>query len=88
MQSPSGMRALMKNLFDHAGFGSDWTTYELRHSFVTLARESLGDLQAVADTVGHVSTRTTEGYTHNIRSLLKHAVEACNALLDAETEEP
>lgn len=86
--TPSGGRALMKVLFKRAGFGDDWTIYELRHSFVTLARESLGDLQAVADTVGHISTRTTEGYTHNIRPLLKHAVKAWDALLDSEEEQP
>jgi integrase len=85
--TPSGGRALMKGLFRRAGFGSNWTTYELRHSFVTLAQNSLGDLQAIADTVGHVSTRTTEGYNHNLRPMLKHAVEAWDALLDTHGDE-
>ena len=58
----------MKRLFERAGISANWTTYELRHSFVTLAKESLGDLQAVADTVGASAlvllrvTRTT--YVH------------------------
>jgi len=84
--TPSGGRALMKRLFERAGFGNNWTTYELRHSFVTLAKDSLGDLQAVADTVGHISTRTTEGYAHNVRPLLNHAAEAWEAILKSGTD--
>jgi site-specific recombinase XerD len=39
-----------------AGFGSDWTTYELRHSFVSLVADQLDDLVKVADLAGHVDT--------------------------------
>lgn len=46
--------------------GDDWTTYELRHSFTSLAEYQLNDLRAVADVVGHVSTRTTLGYQHAV----------------------
>jgi len=32
--------------------------------------------------VGHVDTRTTEGYRHQVRASLPHAIEAWNGLLD------
>lgn len=80
--SPSGGRALLKTLFRNAGFGDDWTTYELRHSFVTLAKNELRELQAIADAVGHVSTRTTEGYAHNTRPIIDTARRAWVAMLE------
>ena len=36
----------------------------------------------VADLAGHVDTRTTEGYRHQVRSSLPHAIEAWDRLLD------
>jgi site-specific recombinase XerD len=62
--------------------GDDWTTYELRHSFVSLVADQLDDLVKVADLAGHVDTRTTAGYRHKVRASLPHAIDACNRLLD------
>jgi integrase len=56
--------------------GKDWTTYELRHSFVSLVSDQLGDLRKVADLAGHADTKTTEGYRHTVRAALPHAVDA------------
>ena len=62
--------------------GSEWTTDELRHSFVSLVADQLDDLVKVADLAGHVDTRTTEGYRHAARPSIPHAIEAWNRLLD------
>jgi integrase len=77
----SNMRRAFQTLCEKAGLGDDWTTYELRHSFVSLVSDQLDDLVKVADLAGHVDTRTTEGYRHNIRPALPHAVSAWSRLL-------
>ena len=80
--SMSNMRRAFRQLCERAGLGSDWTTYELRHSFVSLVTDQLDDVVKVADLAGHVDTRTTQGYRHAVRPSLPHAVEAWNRLLD------
>ena len=78
----SNLRRAFNELSERAGLGSDWTTYELRHSFVSLVADQLDDLVKVADLAGHVDTRTTEGYRHQVRPSIPHAIEAWNRLLD------
>jgi integrase len=78
----SNLRRAFRQLCERAGLGSDWTTYELRHSFVSLVSDQLDDLVKVADLAGHVDTRTTEGYRHSVRPSLPHAIEAWDRLLE------
>jgi len=80
--SMTNLRRAFRLLCTRAGLGEDWTTYELRHSFVSLVADQLDDLVKVADLAGHVDTRTTEGYRHQVRASLPHAIEAWNRLLD------
>ena len=80
----ANMRRAFKTLCERAGLGSEWTTYELRHSFVSLVASQLDDLVKVADLAGHVDTRTTEGYRHQVRPTLPHAVEAWKSMLGHE----
>ncbi len=75
------LRDAFKALCERSGLGTDWTTYELRHSFVSLVADQLDDLVKVADLAGHVDTRTTQGYRHPVRPSLPHAIEAWNRLL-------
>ncbi|MGH9136164.1 MAG: site-specific integrase [Acidimicrobiales bacterium] len=75
------LRRAFKQLCERAGLGSDWTTYELRHSFVSLVSDQLDDLVKVADLAGHADTRTTQGYRHPVRTSLPHAIEAWDRLL-------
>ncbi len=77
----SNLRRAFQQLCARAGLGSDWTTYELRHSFVSLVADQLDDLVKVADLAGHVDTRTTEGYRHAVRPSLPHAIDAWDQLL-------
>jgi integrase len=81
--SVSNLRRAFRRLLDRAGLpGQDWTTYELRHTFVSVVSDQLGDLAKVADLAGHSNTKTTEGYRHAIRETLPHAVNAWNSLLN------
>jgi site-specific recombinase XerD len=78
----SNLRRAFKRLCDRAGLrGKEWTTYELRHSFVSLVSDQLGDLTKVADLAGHADTKTIEGYRHAVRTSLPHAVDAWDRLL-------
>jgi len=77
----SNMRRAFQLLCKSAGFGSDWTTYELRHSFVSLVADQLDDLVKVADLAGHVDSRTTEGYRIAVRASLPHVIDAWDRLL-------
>ncbi len=81
------MRRDFQHLCQPAGLGEDWTTYELRRSFVSLVADQLDDLVKVADLVGDRDTRTTQGYRHPVRASLPHAIQAWDALLakDAPT---
>lgn len=80
------MRRDFAKLCQRAGLGKDWTTYELRHSFVSLVSDQLDDLVKVADLAGHVDTRTTQGYRHAVRPSLPHAIKAWDALLASHAQ--
>src|SRR5438477_5133573 len=80
--SCSRTSAGIRQLCERAGLGRDWTTYELRHSFVSLVADQLDDLVKVADLAGHVDTRTTQVYRHAVRPSLPHAIEAWDRLLE------
>ena len=87
--SLSNLRRGFRRLCALAGLGEDWTTYELRHSFVSLVADQLDDLVKVADLAdlaGHVDTRTTQGYRHPVRPSLPHAIEAWDRLLGSPTQ--
>ena len=79
--SLTNLRRAFQILCRNADIGPGWTTYELRHSFVSLVSSQLDDLVKVADLAGHVDTRTTQGYRHAVVAALPHAVEAWNGLL-------
>src|SRR3546814_18960361 len=77
----SNLRRAFRQLCARAGLGTEWTTYELRHSFVSLVADQLADLVKVAALSGPIDTRTPEGYRHPVRSSTLHAIEAWNRLL-------
>ncbi len=84
----SNLRRAFRQLCARAGMGDDWTTYELRHSFVSLVADQIDDLVKVADLAGHVDTRTTEGYRHAVTPSLPHAIDAWNRLLSRQGPAP
>ena len=82
--SLTNLRRAFQILCRNEEIGPGWTTYELRHSFVSLVSSQLDDLGKVADLAGHVDTRTTQGYRHAVVAALPHAVEVWNRLLQSE----
>ena len=84
----NNLRRAFRQVCERAGLGSDWTTYELRHSFVSLVSDQLDDLLKVADLAGHSDTRTTQGYRHAVRPSLPHAIEAWDRLLARSAGQP
>lgn len=82
------VRRDFKRLCRRAGIddADDWTTYDLRHSFASLVSDQVDDPTKVADLMGHTSTRTTDGYRHQVRLALPHAIGAWDQLLhEADT---
>jgi integrase len=80
--SLSNLRRAFQRLCKRAGLVEDqWTTYELRHSGLSLVADQIEDLTKVADLAGHADTRTTQGYRHAVRPSLPHAIEAWDRLL-------
>lgn len=79
--SLSNLRKAFRRLCHRAGLDGQWTTYELRHSFVSLVSDQLDDLTKVADLAGHADTKTTQGYRHTVRPTLSHAISAWDSLL-------
>jgi integrase len=84
----NNLRRAFRQVCERAGLGSDWTTYELRHSFVSLVSDQLDDLLKVADLAGHSDTRTTQGYRHAVRPSLPHAIGAWDRLLARGAGQP
>jgi integrase len=69
-----------------ARLGGEWTPRELRHSFVSSARDVR--LEDISDLVGHSSTSITETvYRHEIRSALTDNGPAMNRILKANAAE-
>lgn len=88
-QSVGNIRRAFKRLCTRASLdGDEWTTYELRHSFVSLVSDALDDLMKVADLAGHANLRTTEGYRHAVHVSLPHAVTAWDSLLGRADSRP
>ena len=77
----SNLRRAFQQLCHRAGLGRDRTTFQLRHSFVSLVADQLDDLVKVADLAGHVDTRTTQGYGRAVGPSLPDAIEAWEHLL-------
>lgn len=83
----TNMRKAFRALCARAGIEGEWTTYELRHSFVSLVSTELDDLVKVADLAGHVDTRTTQSYRHAVLPALLHGIDAWDRLLSGRLEE-
>ena len=70
----SNLRRAFRQLCERAGLGSNWTTYELRHSFVSLVADQLDDLVKVADLAGHVDTELLGRVQRRNHRLVHHHV--------------
>lgn len=75
------IRGRFQTFCANAGLADNWTTYELRHSFVSLASDELRDLMAVGEVTGHKDIRTTAGYKHAVRPATSAAMTAWEGIL-------
>ncbi|MFG2245496.1 tyrosine-type recombinase/integrase [Spirillospora sp. NPDC048823] len=73
MQGPMDVLRAFRKVADRAGLeGSEWTTRELRHTFVSLLSDNEMPIEDIARLVGHSSTRVTETvYRHQLRPVLE-----------------
>lgn len=73
MQGPMDVLRAFRKVADRAGLdGSEWTTRELRHTFVSLLSDNEMPIKDIARLVGHSSTRVTETvYRHQLRPVLE-----------------
>lgn len=70
---PSNLRRTLLRLTEGAGLGR-WSPNELRHSAVSLMSAAGVPIEAIADQVGHETTRTTQTvYRHMLNPVQPHA---------------
>lgn len=74
------LRDMLSKLPDE--YLQDWTMYELRHSFASLADDEVNDLQMIADLMGHDKIETTKGYRHTVRKRNPHGARIWQQILD------
>ena len=78
------VRMEFKPIAEKAGLGRDWTTRELRHTFVSLLSAFGVPIERIADAVGHSSTRTTEVvYRRQLRPVTRTAAIALGPLFES-----
>jgi integrase/recombinase XerD len=66
--SPRGLQQVVKHAAQRAGITRAVTPQMLRHSFATHLLEAGTDIRHIQDALGHVSSKTTEIYTHVARN--------------------
>jgi integrase len=67
-----------------AGAGDDWTSRELRTSFVSLMSHHGVSTEEIARLVGHTSTRTTEAvYRRGLRPVITTGAEIMDKVFKA-----
>jgi integrase len=62
----------------------DWTSRELRHSFVSLLSDSGMSTEQIADLCGHPGTTVTETVRHQLRPVLLGGAVAMDRIFGAE----
>ena len=79
------VRKEFQKITNAAGLGGEWTSRELRHSFVSILSAYDVRLEDISDLVGHSSTSVTETvYRHEIRPALTKGATAMNRILKAK----
>ncbi|HEY6688635.1 MAG TPA: tyrosine-type recombinase/integrase [Propionibacteriaceae bacterium] len=76
------VRRAFRQVAEDAGLrAEDWTSRELRHSFVSRLSSAGIPIEDIAHLVGHANTRTTEKvYRKELRPVLRRGGKAMNEL--------
>jgi integrase len=78
----SNLRRSFGRLLRHAGVEGSWTTYELRHSAISMMSHEGVPLELIADAAGHKNSRVTDAvYRHNLAPVVVSAQAAMAARL-------
>ncbi|MFC4051171.1 tyrosine-type recombinase/integrase [Actinomadura syzygii] len=85
-QGPMDILRAFRKVADRAGLkGSEWTTRELRHTFVSLLSDNEMPIEDIARLVGHSSTRVTETvYRHQLRPVMESGATQMDRLFPGE----
>ena len=85
--SYSNLRKYLNEMLKDLDLGNEWTTYDMRHSFVSLTYDEVKDLQMIADLVGHEDVKTTLGYRHTVRTLNPDGAKIWDSIMGEWQEE-
>ncbi|THV41772.1 tyrosine-type recombinase/integrase [Glycomyces buryatensis] len=70
------VRRFFRSVTELAGIPGEWTTRELRHTFVSLMSDQGASDELIADLVGHAKTSTTRTvYRHQLRPVITTGAE-------------
>lgn len=81
----SNVRRSFSKLLKRAGIEGSWTTYELRHSSVSILSASGISIEEIADYAGHLNSNVTRTvYRHNLSPVVRSARGVMQGLLVAQ----
>ena len=78
---PRNLAKEMRKITVAAGFGDDWTPYEMRHTAASVLNDQGVPLELIADLLGNKDTRMlAKHYRHRLTQVIDIAVAPMNAL--------
>ena len=79
----ANLRRSFRRVCKAAGIGSDWTTRDLRHSFVSIMSESGVPIEEIARLIGHAggSSVTERAYRKELRPVITTGAEVMDRVL-------
>jgi integrase len=84
----NNVRRSLNRLTKRAGIPGSWTTYELRHSIISILSDAGVPIEVISKRAGHRNTRVTESvYRHNLRSVLTEGADVLDRLMAPESAE-
>lgn len=78
------VQAIFKQACKRVGISKKVTVHALRHSFATHLLESGVDLRYIQELLGHKSSKTTEIYTHVIKTSLAKIKNPLNSMMEED----
>ncbi|MET8863618.1 site-specific integrase [Nonomuraea sp. NPDC004580] len=77
----ANVRRAFRHITKNAGIGTDWTSRELLHSFVSIMSDQGVPIETIADLVGHAGTSVTEAvYRHQLKPVITKGAHTMNTI--------